>query len=71
MHFYLLLFLTGIEIDIPGKGKQNIKAKLLCAVLDLPAKAAMLNCNQFNGEHGCSSCKSPGIMVCTVNSKIC
>ena len=48
----------GIEIDIPGKGKQNIKAKLLCAVLDLPAKAAKLNYHQFNGEFGCPCCKN-------------
>ena len=29
------------------------KAELLIIIGDLPAKAALLNCNQFNGQYGC------------------
>ena len=50
-------------MDIPGIGKKIVKAKLLCVILDLPAKASMLNCNQFNGAYGCSTCKHPGVSV--------
>ena len=43
--------------------QQLVKVKLLCAVMDLPAKAALLNCTQYNGAFGCSTCKHPGSMV--------
>ena len=29
-------------------------------IADLPAKAAMLNIKQFNGEFGCITCLHPG-----------
>ena len=54
---------AGCEIDVPGMGQQVVKAQLLCVVTDLPAKAAILNCIQYNGEYGCSTCKHPGSMV--------
>ena len=53
----------GINITIPGKGSHVVKAKLICAVMDLPAKAAILNCMQYNGAYGCSTCKHPGSVV--------
>lgn len=31
-----------------------------CLIADLPAKAAMLNIKQFNGEYGCAVCLHPG-----------
>ena len=56
---------VGLHISIPGSGQRLVKARLLCTVMDLPALAAMLNCKQYNGKHGCSTCKHPG---CTVSS---
>ena len=43
-----------------------MKARLFCAVMDLPAKASLLNCIQFNGTYGCSTCKHPGSTVCGI-----
>ena len=42
---------------------KRCKAIVLCATLDLPAKAKVQNVIQFNGEFGCSSCKQPGKVV--------
>ena len=50
---------------IPGEGEKIVKAELLCAVVDLPAKALLMNCNQYNGKFGCAICKAPGEMVNT------
>ena len=64
LYMYLhICMLIGVEINIPGKGQKTIVAKLICGVLDLPAKAALLNCNQFNGKFGCPNCQHPGAMV--------
>ena len=49
-------------VTIDGQQKL-VKAQLLCTVMDLPAKAALLNVIQYNGEYGCTTCKHPG---CTV-----
>lgn len=32
-------------------------------VADLPAKAAVLNCNQFNDRYGCTNCEIEGKVV--------
>lgn len=37
--------------------------RVLIMVADLPAKAAVLNCNQFNGRYGCSDCEIEGKVV--------
>lgn len=34
---------------------------LLCATCDLPAKAAVMNCIQYNGYYGCSRCLQRGM----------
>ena len=54
--------MLGILVTIEGQ-QRLVKTQLICAVMDLPAKAALLNVMQFNGEYGCSTCKHPG---CTV-----
>ena len=41
-------------------GSVHVTAKLVMGVFDLPAKAAVLCCKQFNGEFGCSICLHPG-----------
>ncbi len=47
---------AGVEVTLPDGSKSICKAMLLFAVCDLPAKAALMNCNQFNGKHGCATC---------------
>lgn len=50
---------TGITASTPA-GKKLIKAMIIAAVFDLPAKAAVLNTIQFNGYCGCIYCKDKG-----------
>lgn len=33
----IISYITEIEVNVAGKGKNIIKAKLICMVLDLPA----------------------------------
>lgn len=56
------LYLLRIMINM-SKGQKLVKARLLFAVMDLPAKAALLNCNQYNGVYGCLTCKHPHCSV--------
>lgn len=51
---------VGITLSTPA-GFKTIRGKLQLGVFDLPAKAAVLNMKQFNGEFGCSTCLNPGI----------
>ena len=55
---------VAIEVPVPRHGLVTCKAKLLYTVCDLPAKAAIMNCNQWNGQFGCPSCKREGEQVC-------
>ena len=41
------------------------KVIILAGTCDLPAKCMVLNCIQFNGEHGYSKCFEPGITLTT------
>ena len=52
-----------MEVEVGNVGKRVVRAQLLCAIVDLPAKAALMNCLQYNGQYGCSTCKHPGCMV--------
>jgi len=58
LHYHI-----GVNVVIPGEGEKVVRAELLCAVVDLPAKAVLMNCNQYNGHCGCAVCKAPGEMV--------
>ena len=49
----------GIEINI-GSSKKIVRAELVAAVFDLPARSAVLNMKQYNGEYGCTCCTSIG-----------
>uniref|UniRef100_A0A1X7UEC1 Uncharacterized protein n=1 Tax=Amphimedon queenslandica TaxID=400682 RepID=A0A1X7UEC1_AMPQE len=49
-------------IRIPGSAV-CIRAKLVMAVFDLPARAAATNTKQFNGEYGCTYCLDKGRIV--------
>ena len=37
--------------------------RVLYCVADLPAKALLLHCHQFNGSYGCSECEIKGQVV--------
>ncbi len=50
----------GLRIKLPSGDDVIIRAKLMFGVFDLPAKASVLCCKQFNGEYGCSVCTHPG-----------
>lgn len=63
MHSYHTYIHAGLEIDIPNVEKRVLRAQLLCAIVDLPAKAALMNCVQYNGQYGCSTCIHPGCSV--------
>ena len=39
------------------------RVRVLCATLDLPAKAKVLNFTQYNGRFGCTVCKQEGMTV--------
>ena len=51
---------TGVKIELPYNRTVIIKARLVLGIFDLPAKAAVLCCKQFNGEYGCTVCLHPG-----------
>lgn len=50
---------SGLAIKT-STGDVILRTKLVFGVFDLPAKAAVLNAKQFNGEYGCSVCLHPG-----------
>lgn len=56
------LYETGIPISTPS-GTKYLKAKLLCCVFDLPARAMVLNLIQWNGRYGCTFCLDEGTQV--------
>lgn len=59
--------LTGYYVQPPGMATHVCHGKVLYIVADLPAKAAIRYCSQFNGEHGCTDCEIKGKSVSTGN----
>lgn len=57
------MYHTGVEVTLPNQAPVVCRAKLLFNVCDLPAKAVIMNCNQYNGKHGCSACTHEGQQV--------
>ena len=57
--FTVLFFLIGITVNSPA-GEITCKARLLMCLVDLPARASVLNMKQFNGKFGCSQCEDEG-----------
>ena len=49
------LYQEGLAISTPS-GPRVLKARLLCAIFDLLAKAMALNSLQYNGKYGCANC---------------
>ena len=54
--------ILGIKVRT-GEEEVVCRVKLLMVVADLPAKALVLNCNQYNGKFGCSTCEHEGKQV--------
>lgn len=50
---------NGIQIEKNGK-INTIYIQIYGVICDTPAKAIVLNMNQFNGEFGCPYCLNPG-----------
>ena len=55
--------IIGVEVELPDNSIQVCRAKLLFICADLPAKAALLNCNQDNSQFGCSTYPHEGQQV--------
>ena len=54
---------TGIRVDFKGHRLLVCRARLLFALADLPAKAALYNVTQYNGQFGCPCFKHEGEQV--------
>lgn len=54
---------TGYNFKLHDNSEINVKAKILCATFDLPARAKFMSFKQFNGEEGCSRCLDVGERV--------
>lgn len=52
--------LEGVSCTLPNEKIIRVRGMLLARSADLPAKALVLNMNNFNGNCGCSRCKQPG-----------
>lgn len=53
------LYKEGLPILTPV-GHKLLRAKLLCVVFDLPARAMAINLIQWNGRYGCTHCLDEG-----------
>ncbi len=53
----------GISIQTPDGTRKQVRAKVLLGSFDLPAKAAVANSKQYNGEYGCNYCTDKGTLV--------
>ncbi|KAK3910720.1 Histone-lysine N-methyltransferase, H3 lysine-4 specific [Frankliniella fusca] len=50
----------GAEMPLAGGGNIRVRAKIIGAVADLPAKALFMRMCQYNGRHSCFNCLSSG-----------
>ena len=60
MIIFIILKYLGIPVNTQS-GKMVSKARLLMCVVDLPARASVLNMKQFNGKWGCTHCEDKGV----------
>lgn len=56
------LYNDGIEVQLE-EDIFTVKLAVLCGIMDLPAKAEILNMSYFNGSHACIKCDEPGMTV--------
>ena len=52
--------LTGLEVQLHDGQTISTRSALLSVHADLPAKAMLINMNQFNGQYACLYCYHPG-----------
>lgn len=60
--FKAVFSFTGVMVNTP-EGKKRTRAAILVCSADLPAKALIANCNQYNGYFGCNTCDGSGAAV--------
>ena len=60
--FIFLFFYSGVEVKTPT-GKIQVHCMVLMCSADLPAKAKVGNCVQYNGYNGCNTCDIYGTLV--------
>ena len=60
MQTYLEMFVSKFKDFQINIGNQQYRVLALACVFDLPAKAAVLNMKQYNGENGCTYCEAKG-----------
>lgn len=53
---------NGVDIRVSGE-THVVKLSVVCATLDLPAKASVLNMTQYNGGNACITCEEGGEVV--------
>jgi hypothetical protein len=58
-HFFKKCINNLIE-TVNGSFENNFTIRVQSLILDMPAKAAIINLKQFNGEYGCPVCLEPG-----------
>eukprot|EP00731_Ephydatia_muelleri_P006669 Em0003g917a len=56
------LYKDGVEVNTPT-GKIQVHCMVLMCSADLPAKAKVGNCVQYNGYNGCNTCDIYGTLV--------
>ena len=59
----IILIIKGVPVLIGESGTAICRAKVLCATVDLPAKAKLVNFTQFNGKYECTVCTQEGTVV--------
>lgn len=59
--FVLIACVAGTVVTTLDGESVVCRVALVCATLDLPARAAVLNMIQFNGYWGCCRCLQKGI----------
>lgn len=56
------LYTNGVEVFIDDDSF-HVKLKIICGIMDLPAKAELLNMSYFNGPFPCITCEEEGKTV--------
>jgi len=59
-----ILYYIGVQVSLPNISFTCHVAFIACTC-DLPARALLMNMNQFNGFYGCSKCLQKGKIVKT------
>ena len=57
------MYNEGVTFTDDSGEKNTVKLAVICSLVDLLAKAGLLNVIQFNGEYACITCEEPGIVA--------